>query len=211
MGLPGVGKGTQAELIVKKYNVVHVSTGEIFRQALEENTSLGQEAKKYLDAGSLVPDEITIGIVAEKLQSLNQDKGFLLDGFPRTVEQALALDECLTNLNRKLDCCLQVEIEQKFLVKRLTGRRICKNCGATYHLLFRPSKKENVCDRCGGALYQRDDDNEKTVKARLEINSSQVTPILSYYKNSGVLFEVDGLQVVEKVFADIENILDNLE
>ncbi len=181
MGLPGAGKGTQAEKIVDKYAIPHISTGDMFRAAMKEGTELGLQAKSFMDKGELVPDEVTIGIVRERLSKDDCQKGFLLDGFPRTVPQAEALEAILQDLNKKIDYCINISVDKDILMGRLTGRRICKNCGATYHLEFNPPKEAGVCDRCGGELYQRADDNEETVQNRLEVNIKQTQPLLDYY------------------------------
>lgn len=177
MGLPGAGKGTQASEIVKKYPIPHISTGDMFRKAIKEETDLGKEAKSYMDRGELVPDEVTIGIVRERLAEEDAKKGFLLDGFPRTVEQADALNEILSDLDRKVDAVINIEVAEEELMNRLTGRRICEVCGTTYHLVFNPPKVEGVCDLDGGKLYQREDDNPETVANRLSVNVKQTKPL----------------------------------
>lgn len=207
MGLPGAGKGTQAERIVEEYNIPHISTGDMFRAAMKDGTALGLEAKSYMDKGELVPDEVTIGIVRERLAKDDCENGFLLDGFPRTTAQAEALEQILTDMNRHLDYVLNVEVDKAILLERLTGRRICKTCGATYHLVFNPPAQEGVCNRCGGELYQRADDNEQTVQTRLEVNIQQAQPLLSFYKEKGYVKNIDGQQPIEKVFADIKELL----
>lgn len=199
MGLPGAGKGTQAERIVEELKIPHISTGDMFRQAVKEGTPLGLEAKKYMDEGQLVPDRVTIGIVRERLGKDDCAGGFLLDGFPRTVPQAEALDEVLAEMGKSLDHVLYIEVGEEELIRRLTGRRICRECGATYHLVFAPPKREGVCDRCGGSLYQRDDDREETVAKRLEVNMEQTKHLLSYYENKGNLRRIDGEQPIEQV------------
>ncbi len=207
MGLPGAGKGTQAERIVEKYNIPHISTGDMFRAAMKEETELGMKAKSFMDQGQLVPDEVTIGIVRERLEKEDCKDGFLLDGFPRTVPQADALEQVLEELGRKIDFVINVNVDQSILMERLTGRRICKDCGATYHLVFNPPAKDGVCDKCGGELYQRADDNEETVGNRLEVNVKQSKPLLDFYKSKGYLRNIDGQQAIDKVFADIEELL----
>ncbi|MCM3620446.1 adenylate kinase [Sutcliffiella horikoshii] len=207
MGLPGAGKGTQAERIVEKYNIPHISTGDMFRAAMKEETELGMKAKSFMDQGQLVPDEVTIGIVRERLEKEDCKDGFLLDGFPRTVPQADALEQMLEELGRKIDFVINVNVDQSILMERLTGRRICKDCGATYHLVFNPPAKDGVCDKCGGELYQRADDNEETVGNRLEVNVKQSKPLLDFYKSKGYLRNIDGQQAIDKVFADIEELL----
>lgn len=210
MGLPGAGKGTQAEKIVEKYNIPHISTGDMFRAAIKDGTELGLQAKSYMDKGELVPDEVTIGIVRERLGKNDTDKGFLLDGFPRTVAQAEALEQILKELNKEIDYVINIHVDQEILMQRLTGRRICKNCGATYHLVFNPPKEEGICDKCGGNLYQRADDNAETVGNRLEVNLKQTKPLLDFYKSKGYLKNIDGQQEINKVFEDICNLLGGL-
>ncbi|WP_455675419.1 adenylate kinase [Pradoshia sp.] len=210
MGLPGAGKGTQAERIVEEYQIPHISTGDMFRAAMKDETPLGLEAKSYMDKGELVPDEVTIGIVRDRLAKGDCQKGFLLDGFPRTVAQAEALEALLAEMDRQLDYVINIEVDKSILMERLTGRRICKACGATYHLVFNPPAKEGVCDRCGGELYQRADDNEATVKNRLDVNIQQSQPLITFYEGKGYLRNLDGQQPIDKVFADIEELLGSL-
>ncbi|WP_153125726.1 adenylate kinase [Peribacillus tepidiphilus] len=210
MGLPGAGKGTQAEKIVEKYHIPHISTGDMFRAAIKDGTELGLKAKSFIDKGELVPDEVTIGIVRERLSKPDCQKGFLLDGFPRTVAQAEALENMLSELERPIDYVINVDVDKDILLERLTGRRICTECGATYHLIFNPPSKEGVCDRCGGELYQRADDNEETVQNRLEVNLKQTQPLLSFYEDKGYLRNINGQQDIDKVFADIEELLGGL-
>lgn len=210
MGLPGAGKGTQADQIVSKYGIPHISTGDMFRAAMKEGTELGLKAKSFMDKGELVPDEVTIGIVRERLSKPDCDKGFLLDGFPRTVPQAEALESMLDELNKKLDFVINIDVEQGILMERLTGRRICKSCGATYHLVFNPPATEGVCDRCGGELYQRADDNAETVENRLEVNMKQSKPLLDFYESKGYLRNINGQQEINEVLADIEKLLGGL-
>lgn len=210
MGLPGAGKGTQADKIVVKYNIPHISTGDMFRAAIKEGTELGLQAKSFMDKGELVPDEVTIGIVRERLSKADCEKGFLLDGFPRTVAQAEALDSMLAELDKKIDFVINIDVDQSILMERLTGRRICKNCGATYHLVFNPPSQEGVCDRCGGELYQRADDNAETVQNRLDVNIQQTKPLLNFYEDKGYLRNINGQQDINKVFADIEELLGGL-
>lgn len=207
MGLPGAGKGTQAEKIVEKYHIPHISTGDMFRAAINEGTELGLQAKSYMDKGELVPDEVTIGIVRERLQKSDCEKGFLLDGFPRTVAQAEALENILLELGKKIDYCIYIEVDKNILMERLTGRRICKDCGTTYHLVFNPPAKEGTCDRCGGELYQRADDNEETVQNRLEVNIKQTKPLLDFYESKGYLKTINGQQQIDQVFHDIDLLL----
>src|SRR5574344_498946 len=209
MGPPGAGKGTQAEKLIDAYKIPHISTGDMFRAAVSQGTELGKEAKKYMDAGGLVPDVVTIGIVREGLAKPECAKGFILDGFPRTQEQAVALDGILNELGIKLTGVVNIEVPDKDLVSRVTGRRICKKCGATYHISFNPSKVEGICDKCGGDLYQRDDDKKETVKKRLEAYHSQTEPLISYYKKQGVYIEIDGTQPIDKVYNNVKSSLDS--
>ncbi|ANB58269.1 adenylate kinase [Anoxybacillus sp. B7M1] len=211
MGLPGAGKGTQAEKIVEKYEIPHISTGDMFRAAIKERTALGLQAKEYMDRGDLVPDEVTIGIVRERLSKDDCQRGFLLDGFPRTVAQAEALESMLTELGRSIDSVINIQVDKEVLMERLTGRRICKDCGATYHLVFNPPAQSGVCDKCGGELYQRADDNAETVANRLEVNMNQAQPLLDFYRSKGYLHNINGQQEIEQVFADICELLGGLK
>jgi adenylate kinase len=210
MGLPGAGKGTQAEKIVEKYGIPHISTGDMFRAAIKESTDLGLQAKSFMDQGNLVPDEVTIGIVRERLSKEDCAEGFLLDGFPRTVAQAEALENILSDLNKKIDYVINIDVDQEFLMERLTGRRICKSCGSTYHLVFNPPIKDDICDRCGGELYQRADDNAETVQNRLEVNQKQTKPLLDFYEDKGYLRNINGQQDIRKVFDDLDQLLRSL-
>lgn len=211
MGLPGAGKGTQAEKIVEKYNIPHISTGDMFRAAIKDGTELGLQAKSFMDKGELVPDEVTIGIVRERLSKDDCNQGFLLDGFPRTVPQAEALEVILTDLEKKIDYVINIEVDSAILLERLTGRRICKECGATYHLVFNPPSQEGTCDKCGGELYQRADDNAETVGTRLQVNIEQSKPLLDFYQEKGYLRNIDGQQEINKVFGDVEELLGGLK
>ena len=210
MGLPGAGKGTQASEIVKKFPIPHISTGDMFRKAIKEETDLGKEAKSYMDRGELVPDEVTVGIVKERISEDDAKKGFLLDGFPRTIEQAEALSEIMQELDRKIDAVINIEVPEEELMNRLTGRRICEKCGTTYHLVFNPPKVEGICDLDGGKLYQREDDNPETVANRLNVNVKQSKPILEFYDNKGVLKNIDGSRDINVVTEDVINILEQL-
>lgn len=210
MGLPGAGKGTQAAKIIKKYSIPHISTGDMFRLAIKNETDLGRQAKAFMDQGELVPDEVTVGIVKERLSQSDVKNGFLLDGFPRTVEQAEALNNIMTELNSQIDQTIYVEVPEEELMNRLTGRRICETCGATYHLVFNPPKTEGICDLDGGKLYQREDDNPETVQNRLEVNIKQTAPLLDFYKGLGVLATVDGSKDIEEVFEEVDAILNGL-
>ncbi|HIS28046.1 MAG TPA: adenylate kinase [Candidatus Avamphibacillus intestinigallinarum] len=207
MGLPGAGKGTQAEKITKTYAVPHISTGDMFRSAIKEGTTLGKKAKAFMDEGNLVPDEVTIGIVEERLQKDDCKDGFLLDGFPRTIAQAEALDALLSSMNKRIDHVLHIDVPEENLVERLTGRRICPSCGATYHVLYNPPKEEGKCDNDNSELIQRDDDQPETVKNRLAVNIKQTQPLLDFYQKQGYLKTINGNQDINDVFADIQAIL----
>lgn len=207
MGPPGAGKGTQAEKIIETYQIPHISTGDMFRKAIKDQTELGMEAKRYMDQGALVPDHVTIGIVKDRLSESDCKSGFLLDGFPRTVDQAKALDEILTSLDSKIDYVINIDVDLNILKERLTGRRICRSCGATYHKIFNPSIVEGVCDKCGGELYQRKDDNEETVGNRLDVYVNQTKPLLDYYSLAGNLVNINGQQSIELVFEEIQKVL----
>ena len=210
MGLPGAGKGTQAELITEKYPIPHISTGDMFRKAMKDETPLGAKAKSFMDKGELVPDEVTIGIVRDRLNESDASKGFLLDGFPRTVEQAEALNEIMKDMSSKIDAVIYINVAQEELLTRLTGRRICKTCGKAYHLVFNPPKVEGVCDNDGTKLYQREDDNPETVQNRLNVNIKQTKPLLDFYDAQGVLKEVNGEGDIDDVFKEIQSILVDL-
>lgn len=211
MGLPGAGKGTQAEKIVENYSVPHISTGDMFRLAIKEQTPLGVEAKSYIDRGELVPDEVTIGIVKERLSQPDCAKGFLLDGFPRTIEQAEALDKLLTDLDKKIDKVINIEVPTDILINRLAGRYICPECGTTYHKLFNPPKVEGICDKDGAKLYQREDDKPETVKNRLAVNIKQTQPLLDFYgAKDNVLVNIEGTKEINDVFDDVTKVLDQL-
>lgn len=207
MGPPGAGKGTQAERIVDEFKVPHISTGDAFRLAMSQGTPLGVQAKKFVDQGLLVPDEITNGIVKERLEKPDCDNGFLLDGFPRTIAQAEALDEMLASMGKRIDHVINLKVDRDLLLGRLTGRRICKSCGSTYHVLFNPPKVDGVCDKCSGELYQRSDDTEEKVGTRLDEYSNKTAPLLKYYENKGLLREVDGQKDIDEVTAEISSLL----
>jgi adenylate kinase len=206
LGMPGAGKGTQAERMTAEYGIPHISTGDMFRAAIAGETALGREVKEYLDSGRLVPDELTIRVVRERLRQPDAARGFLLDGFPRTLQQAKALDEMLSDIHLDIDVALYIHVPDSVLLARLTGRRICKACGSTYHVLFQPPVVEGVCDKCQGELYQRSDDTEEAVKTRLE-QYAHTAPLVDFYKERGVLRSVDGQQPIDKVYADIQGIL----
>lgn len=208
LGPPGAGKGTQAELLVKQYHIPHISTGDIFRAAIKEGTALGLEAKRFMDSGQLVPDEIVIGIVKERLVKPDCESGFLLDGFPRTVPQADALDQFLKGLNRRITAVINIEVDKEILLSRLTGRRVCRNCAAVYHITTKPSKVQGVCDHCGGEVYQRDDDTPVTVNSRLEVYAKQTEPLIVYYRSKGLLDSFDGTKPIPEIFAAIRKVLE---
>lgn len=210
MGLPGAGKGTQASEIVKKFPIPHISTGDMFRKAIKDETDLGKEAKSYMDRGELVPDEVTVGIVKERISEDDAKKGFLLDGFPRTIDQAESLSQIMSELDREIDAVINIEVPEEELMNRLTGRRICEKCGTTYHLVFNPPKVDGICDIDGGKLYQREDDNPETVSNRLSVSVKQSKPILEYYNNKGVLKNIDGSKDIDEVTNDVIDILDHL-
>ena len=197
LGPPGAGKGTQAKKIVAHYGLVHISTGDMFREAVKNDTPLGRKAKEYMDRGELVPDDIVIGIVDERMAKDDVKKGFILDGFPRTIPQAEALDNILEKYGLPLDLVINLNVDDETLVKRLTSRRVCRECGAIYNILFQPPKVEGKCDKCGGALYQRDDDNETAVRHRLEVYHAQTKPLIEYYAKKGILKNIDHSEIVK--------------
>lgn len=203
LGPPGAGKGTQASGIIEKYQIPHISTGDIFRKNIKEGTELGQKAKDYMDQGLLVPDELVVAIVEDRLKEDDCKDGFLLDGFPRTEKQAEALDGSLSQMGVAMDKVINVSVDKNVLVERAVGRRICKDCGATYHIQFNPTSKDGVCDKCGGPLYQRADDNEETVTKRIEVYLNETQPLIDYYKARNILVTIDGQQDIHKVFEDI--------
>jgi adenylate kinase len=203
LGAPGAGKGTQGEKLVKKYQIPHISTGDIFRAAIKEGTALGKQAREYMDKGELVPDALVVGIVQERLQQPDCSAGFLLDGFPRTVGQAEALDSVLAGMGAPLTAVVSVDVGQGELLDRLTGRRVCKMCAATYHIKFNQPQVRNVCDKCGGELYQRADDSVETVNQRLEVYRRQTEPLAAYYREKNLLLAVDGSREIAEVFEEI--------
>jgi len=207
LGPPGAGKGTQAKRLVDKYHIPQISTGDMLRAALKEGTPLGLEAKKYMDAGGLVPDSVVIGLVKERIQKPDAKGGYMLDGFPRTAAQAQELDKILAAMNQKIDHVVSVEVPSSELLGRLTGRRTCRACGAGFHVMFDPPKKEGVCDKCGGELYQRSDDNEATVKSRLETYEAQTKPLIEYYERQGKLRHIDGVGKMDDILQRIQKVL----
>lgn len=208
LGPPGAGKGTQASAIVKKYNIPHISTGDIFRANIKEGTALGVQAKDYMDKGLLVPDELVVSIVKDRLTKEDCKNGFLLDGFPRTVNQAEALDVELAAMGIKLDGVVNIEADSQILIERAVGRRICKDCGATYHVKFNPPKVEGLCDNDSTPLFQRDDDIEETVATRIKVYEEQTLPLIDYYDKKGLLLSVDGIKPIDEVFNLIVNVLE---
>ena len=207
MGPPGAGKGTQAERIVEQFGIPHISTGDAFRLAIKQGTPIGKKAKEFIDQGLLVPDEVTNGIVRERLAESDCANGFLLDGFPRTLAQAEALDGMLAEMDRKIDHVINLKVEPSFLLARITGRRICKTCGTTYHVIFNPPKQEGICDKDGGELYQRPDDTEEKVATRLDEYTTKTAPLLTYYGDKGSLREVDGEKDIDEVTTEIASLL----
>jgi adenylate kinase len=207
LGPPGSGKGTQAKFLSEKFSIPHISTGDIFRLHISQKSLLGLEAKSYIDKGQLVPDEVTIKLIESRLTEDDCKNGFLLDGFPRTIKQADALVSLLIKMNASVDSVINIEVPSKDIIDRITGRRVCKNCGASYHIIFNPSAVKDICDRCEGPLIQREDDTEGTVRKRLDVYESQTKPLVSYYDEKGLLRNINGSQDIAKVFKDICSIL----
>jgi adenylate kinase len=199
LGPPGAGKGTQAKLLQEAFAACQISTGDILRKAVAEQTRLGKEAAQYIDRGALVPDDVIVGLVAERLKEKDCEKGFILDGFPRTIPQAESLDAMLRDMRLSLNRALSVQVPRSVIIERLAGRRSCKNCGALAHVVFSPPKKEGVCDRCGGELYQRQDDKEETVAHRLKVYEQQTAPLVDYYRRRGLLREIDGVGAIDEI------------
>lgn len=208
LGAPGAGKGTQAKMIADKYSIPHVSTGDIFRANIKNGTELGMEAKKYMDQGQLVPDELTVKILLDRVAQDDCKNGYVLDGFPRTIPQAEVLDRALTELGDSIDYAINVDVPDENIINRMSGRRACVACGATYHIVHIPTKVEGICDRCGAELILRDDDKPETVKKRLDVYHTQTQPLIDYYTAKGVLKEVDGTRDMQDVFADIVKLLE---
>jgi len=202
MGPPGAGKGTQAVEVVKELKIPHISTGDMLREAVKQGTEMGKKAKEYMDKGQLVPDEVIIGVVKERLEQPDCRTGFLLDGFPRTLPQAAALDETLKNLGIKLDAVINIAVPRERIVARITGRRVCRSCGDTYHVTNKPPRESGKCDKCGGELYQRSDDTEETVNKRLDVYEAQTQPLLDYYGRQGLVRNINGDQAIDKVLQD---------
>ena len=207
LGAPGAGKGTQAKQIAAKYSIPHISTGDIFRANIKNGTDLGKKAKEYMDQGLLVPDELTCDLVMDRIAQDDAKNGFVLDGFPRTIPQAEALDAALTMIGQAMDYAIDVDVPDENIINRMSGRRACLNCGATYHIVSIPPKKEGICDTCGNELVLREDDKPETVKKRLDVYHDQTQPLIDYYNGKGILKSVDGTQPMEKVFEDITAIL----
>jgi len=208
LGPPGAGKGTQASSICQRYTIPHISTGDIFRKNIKEQTPLGIQAKSYIDSGQLVPDSLVVDIVADRLKEEDCTKGFLLDGFPRTVVQAEALKSILAERAIKMNAVVNIVVDPSVLVERAVGRRICRACGATYHIHFNPSSVEGVCDECGGELYQRSDDVAETVQNRIDVYQNETSPLIDYYSQEQLLVEIDGLQTIDTVFGAIVSALE---
>ena len=207
LGAPGAGKGTQAKKIADKYQIPHISTGDIFRANIKNGTELGKKAKAYMDQGALVPDELVVDLVADRVKQDDCEKGYVLDGFPRTIPQAESLDEVLASMGQSIDFAIDVEVPDEHIVRRMSGRRACVGCGATYHVEYNPPKVQDVCDACGKELVLRDDDKPETVKKRLDVYHAQTQPLIDYYQKAGVMKEVDGTQDIDVVFQDIVRIL----
>ena len=199
LGPPGAGKGTQANLLQEMFDACQISTGDILRKAVAEKTPLGQEAADYIKCGALVPDAVILNLVAQRVREKDCEKGFLLDGFPRTLAQADGLQKMLKPLGLQLDHVLSVQVPTEVIVERLSGRRTCKDCGAMYHVVFGPSKKAGICDKCGGSLYQREDDRKETIAARLQVYENQTAPLINYYREQGLLREIDGVGTIEEI------------
>ena len=207
LGAPGAGKGTQAIKIADKYDIPHISTGDIFRANIKGGTELGQKAKSYIDKGELVPDEVTIGMLLDRIAQDDCKNGYVLDGFPRTIPQAESLTEALKSQGDQIDFALNIDVPDEAIIERMSGRRACPKCGATYHIVYAAPKTENICDKCGTELIIRSDDKPETVKDRLNVYHQQTEPLIAYYKTAGVLREVDGTQELPKVFEDVVAIL----
>jgi len=208
LGAPAAGKGTQAKKLIDKYGIPQISTGDILRKAVADGTPLGKEAKSYMDKGELVPDSVVIGLVKERLAQDDCKNGYILDGFPRNTAQAETLDSVLAEMNSPLDVALSIDVDKDDLMKRLTGRRTCKGCQQMYNIYFSPPQKEGVCDKCGGELFQRDDDKEETIKNRLEVYERSTAPLIEYYSKKGILKSVKGVGSIDEIFNKICSVLD---
>lgn len=207
LGAPGAGKGTQAKKIAEKYGIPHISTGDIFRANIKNGTELGKKAKTYMDQGLLVPDELVVDLVVDRVGQDDAEKGYVLDGFPRTIPQAEALDKALEAIHEKVDFAINVDVPDENIINRMSGRRACVNCGGTYHIVYAPAKKEGVCDACGGELVLRDDDKPETVKKRLDVYHEQTQPLIDYYNKKDILVDIDGTQEMSEVFDAIVKVL----
>jgi len=207
LGPPGCGKGTQAKMLTEKYHIPQISTGDILREAVKNKTPLGLEAKTYMDSGKLVPDDVVIGIIQDRLKQPDCEKGFILDGFPRTVVQAEALDDTLKTMGKKIEHAISISVDEEELLRRLTGRRTCRSCGAMFHILFNPPKKEGICDKCSGELYQRDDDKEETIRNRLNVYNQQTAPLIDYYQKKELLRTIESVGKIEDIFRKIEEVI----
>lgn len=208
LGPPGAGKGTQAERLVKELQLAYIATGDILRAAVKSGTALGEQARSYMEQGQLVPDEVVVGIVRERLADPDCSGGAILDGFPRTVVQAHVLDQVLNEMGKKIDRVIHIEVDEAELISRLTGRRVCRECGATYHIKYNPPRVRNVCDRCGGELYQREDDSLDTVQERLQVYRKQTAPLIDYYSAEGLIAAINGNQDIELIFKEIRAALE---
>jgi adenylate kinase len=207
LGPPGAGKGTQAAVIKEKFSIAHISTGDILRANVKNGTDLGKKARTYMDSGKLVPDDLIIAMVKDRLQEKDCTLGFLLDGFPRTVSQAEALDELVDALDVKLDAVILLDVPDNVVIERLSGRRMCRNCGSIFHVSFNPSSRGDICDKCGGEIYQRDDDREEVIRNRLKVYHEQTAPLIEYYENEGILRTVDASESSDNVLAMIESLV----
>lgn len=208
LGAPGAGKGTQAKKLAEKYQIPHISTGDIFRANIKQQTELGKQAKSYMDQGMLVPDELTVALVVDRIEQKDCENGFILDGFPRTIPQAESLDEALQKKGEKIDYAINVDVPDENIVNRMSGRRACVECGATYHLQHKPTKTEGICDACGSKIVQRDDDKPETVQKRLQVYHEQTQPLIEYYNNKKLVVDVDGTRDIEDIFETIVSILE---
>lgn len=211
LGPPGAGKGTQAAFISKKFAIPHISTGDIFRANIKNDTPLGKKAKEYMNKGELVPDELTCDLVFDRIKQDDAKDGFLLDGFPRNIFQAEKLDEVLSKENLKINCVINIEVDDNILVERAVGRRVCKDCGSTYHIKFNKTKQEDICDNCSGALYQRDDDKEETIKNRIDVYNKNTKPLIDYYSKKGNLANIQGEKDINIVFEDIVKAVESVK
>ena len=211
LGAPGAGKGTQAKKMIEKYGFIQISTGDILRKAVADGTPLGKEAKVYMEKGELVPDSVVIGLVKGRLSQDDCKKGFILDGFPRNISQAKSLDKVLQEINMPLQLVLSIDVDMDVLMKRLTGRRTCRQCGQMYNIYYNPPKKEGICDKCEGQLYQREDDKEETIRKRLEVYEAQTAPLIEYYEKTGILKRISGVGNIDDIFANICAVVEKIK